>query len=339
MSYVFDVGKGEGDVQKNPLNVALYISFFPQLIAGPIVRYNTIAHQIENRRENFDDFCVGIYRFTAGLSKKVLLANNLVIVADRAFDQPLSDLSTSMAWLGILAYTLQIYFDFSGYSDMAIGLGKMFGFHFKENFDYPYLSQSIREFWRRWHISLGSWFRDYVYIPLGGSKRGNMRTALNLIVVWFMTGLWHGANLTFVVWGIYYCVLILIERYILKEGRNNDRSKLVRRSIVFLLVVIGWVFFRSPNLTSAGGYLRIMFAIVPNQLMDRQFILYSREYFLFLVVGFILAGGAVPAFRKQLNKYPKVEYVFTVLLSCAGLLFSIAYLTKGGYNPFIYFNF
>lgn len=218
-------------------------------------------------------------------------------------------------------------------------LGKMFGFHFKENFDYPYLSQSIREFWRRWHISLGSWFRDYVYIPLGGSKRGNMRTALNLIVVWFMTGLWHGANLTFVVWGIYYCVLILIKRYILKEGRNNDRSKLVRRSIVFLLVVIGWVFFRSPNLTSAGGYLRIMFAIVPNQLMDRQFILYSREYFLFLVVGFILAGGAVPAFRKQLNKYPKVEYVFTVLLSCAGLLFSIAYLTKGGYNPFIYFNF
>jgi alginate O-acetyltransferase complex protein AlgI len=339
MSYVFDVGKGEGDVQKNPLNVALYISFFPQLIAGPIVRYNTIAHQIENRRENFDDFCVGIYRFTAGLSKKLLLANNLAIVADRAFDQPLSDLSTSMAWLGILAYTLQIYFDFSGYSDMAIGLGKMFGFHFKENFDYPYLSQSIREFWRRWHISLGSWFRDYVYIPLGGSKRGNMRTALNLIVVWFMTGLWHGANLTFVVWGIYYCVLILIERYILKEGRNNDRSKLVRRSIVFLLVVIGWVFFRSPNLTSAGGYLRIMFAIVPNQLMDRQFILYSREYFLFLVVGFILAGGAVPAFRKQLNKYPKVEYVFTVLLSCAGLLLSIAYLTKGGYNPFIYFNF
>jgi hypothetical protein len=254
-------------------------------------------------------------------------------------EQTLSDLSTSMAWLGILAYTLQIYFDFSGYSDMAIGLGKMFGFHFKENFDYPYLSQSIREFWRRWHISLGSWFRDYVYIPLGGSKRGNMRTALNLIVVWFMTGLWHGANLTFVVWGIYYCVLILIERYILKEGRNNDRSKLVRRSIVFLLVVIGWVFFRSPNLTSAGGYLRIMFAIVPNQLMDRQFILYSREYFLFLVVGFILAGGAVPAFRKQLNKYPKVEYVFTVLLSCAGLLLSIAYLTKGGYNPFIYFNF
>lgn len=183
MSYVFDVSRGEGDVQKNPLNVALYISFFPQLIAGPIVRYNTIAHQIENRIENFDDFCTGTYRFTAGLSKKVLLANNLAIMADRAFDQPLSDLSTSMAWLGILAYTLQIYFDFSGYSDMAIGLGRMFGFHFNENFDYPYLSQSIRDFWRRWHKSLGSWFRDYVYIPLGGSKRGNIRTALNLIVV------------------------------------------------------------------------------------------------------------------------------------------------------------
>lgn len=339
MSYVFDVSRGEGDVQKNPLNVALYISFFPQLIAGPIVRYNTIAHQIENRIENFDDFCTGTYRFTAGLSKKVLLANNLAIMADRAFDQPLSDLSTSMAWLGILAYTLQIYFDFSGYSDMAIGLGRMFGFHFNENFDYPYLSQSIRDFWRRWHKSLGSWFRDYVYIPLGGSKRGNIRTALNLIVVWFLTGLWHGAYLTFVVWGIYYCVLILIERYILNEGRNNDRSKLVRRCIVFLLVVIGWVFFRSPNLTSAGGYLRIMFAIAPNQLIDRQFILYLREFFLFLVVGFILAGGTVPALRKQLNKYPKVEYAFTVLLSCAGLLLSIAYLTKGGYNPFIYFNF
>lgn len=339
MSYVFDVSRGDGEVQKNPFNVALYISFFPQLIAGPIVRYNTIATQIKNRRENFDDFCSGIYRFTSGLSKKVLLANNFAIVADRAFDQPLSALSTSMAWLGILAYTLQIYYDFSGYSDMAVGLGRMFGFHFLENFDYPYLSKSIREFWRRWHISLGTWFRDYVYIPLGGSRGSNRRTAFNLIVVWFLTGLWHGAELTFVVWGIYYCVLLLFERFILKEKNASYRNMLVRRIITFFLVVIGWVFFRSPNLMSSVGYLRVMFALSSNPLINGQFVLYMREYYHFLVVGFLLAIGAVPVLRKHLRKYPKMEYALTALLSCIGFLLSIAYLTKGSYNPFIYFNF
>ena len=212
MSYVIDVYRGE-EAQKSILNVGLYISFFPQLIAGPIVRYKTVAYQILHRKESFDDFSSGVCRFIIGMGKKVLLANSLAVVADAAFDGDIANTSASFAWLGAIAYTMQIFFDFSGYSDMAIGLGKMFGFKFLENFDYPYISGSITEFWRRWHISLGSWFRDYVYFPLGGSRvKSKGRLIFNLFVVWLLTGIWHGANWTFIIWGLMYFVLLVIEK-------------------------------------------------------------------------------------------------------------------------------
>ena len=215
MSYVLDVYRDRGAVQKNILNVGLYISFFPQLIAGPIVRYETVAEEINNRKETVEDFFGGFIRFIYGFAKKVLLSNNFAIIADRAFDTAAAggELSVSMSWLGAVSYAFQIFFDFGGYSDMAIGLGRMFGFHFLENFDYPYISRSITEFWRRCHISLGSWFRDYVYFPLGGSRVNKPRLILNLFVVWFLTGVWHGANWTFILWGLIYFVLLVVEKF------------------------------------------------------------------------------------------------------------------------------
>ena len=214
LSYVLDVDRDRGKVQRNPLKVALYISFFPQLIAGPIVKYETVAEEIDGRRENWADFSAGVCRFLVGLGKKVLLANQLAVVADFAYGLEAGELSTGMAWLGAVCYTMQIYFDFSGYSDMAIGMGRMFGFHFLENFNYPYLSRSITEFWRRWHISLSTWFRDYVYFPLGGSRVDRRwKHIRNLFVVWLLTGIWHGAAWTFVLWGLYYFVLLVLEKY------------------------------------------------------------------------------------------------------------------------------
>ena len=214
LSYVLDVHRGRGQVQKSPLKVGLYISFFPQLIAGPIVKYETVADQIDNRQESWADFSAGCARFIAGLGKKVLIANQVAVVADRAFNLGNGELSASFAWLGAICYTLQIYYDFSGYSDMAIGLGKMFGFHFLENFNYPYISKSITEFWRRWHISLSACFRDYVYFPLGGSRvSSKWKHIRNLFVVWLLTGVWHGANWTFIVWGLLYFVLLVLEKY------------------------------------------------------------------------------------------------------------------------------
>lgn len=213
LSYVLDVHRDRGEVQRSPLKVGLYISFFPQLIAGPIVKYETVAQQIDHRKEIWADFSAGCSRFIVGLGKKVLLSNQLAVVADRAFGQG-DGLSASFAWLGALCYTLQIYYDFSGYSDMAIGLGKMFGFHFLENFNYPYISRSITEFWRRWHISLSTWFRDYVYFPLGGSRvNSKAKHIRNLFVVWLLTGVWHGANWTFLAWGLFYFVLLVLEKY------------------------------------------------------------------------------------------------------------------------------
>ena len=214
LSYVLDIQRGHGQVQRSPLKVGLYISFFPQLIAGPIVKYETVADQIDHRKENWEDFSSGCARFVVGLGKKVLLANQLALVADRAFQLGgMGQLTTGFAWLGSLCYTLQIYYDFSGYSDMAIGLGKMFGFHFLENFNYPYISRSVTEFWRRWHISLSTWFRDYVYFPLGGSRVNSKGKHIrNLFVVWLLTGIWHGANWTFIVWGLFYFVLLMLEK-------------------------------------------------------------------------------------------------------------------------------
>ncbi len=339
ISYVIDVYRKNGEVQKNPLNVALYIAFFPQLIAGPIVRYETIAKQIKSRQETFDDFASGVSRFMVGLGKKVLLSNTLAIVADNAFNMnSINELSVSMAWLGAIAYTFQIYYDFSGYSDMAIGLGKMFGFSFLENFNYPYISKSISEFWRRWHISLGSWFRDYVYFPLGGSRVDTKKRLLfNLFVVWFLTGIWHGANWTFIIWGIMYFALISIEKLIGFEKKFNKLS-FIKHIYTMFFVILGWVIFRSSNITEAFSYMGKMFGVRANGIFDAYFYLNIVENLIFIIVATIFSAPIYKIINKKVkeNKFIAPIYVMAMLIL---FIVAISYILKGAYNPFIYFNF
>ncbi|MFV0518310.1 MAG: MBOAT family O-acyltransferase [Aminipila sp.] len=339
ISYVIDVYREKGHAQKNPLNVGLYIAFFPQLVAGPIVRYETVAEQIQNRKESFEDVSAGVCRFLVGFSKKVILANNLALVADKAFKLlGTDDLSSGMAWLGAICYTLQIYYDFSGYSDMAIGLGKMFGFQFDENFNYPYISKSVTEFWRRWHISLGTWFRDYVYIPLGGSRVDTQaRLYFNLFVVWFLTGLWHGANWTFICWGLLYFVSLSIEKTTGIDKRED--YKLVRHLYTMLLVIFGWVLFRADNITDALIYLKTMFIPGDAGFIDAEAIVCAKEYIVFLFFGVLFSRP----FAKKLAKTKFAKTKVAAFLYVTGLLtlflICISYLVKGAYNPFIYFNF
>ena len=339
ISYVIDVYRKNGEVQKNPLNVALYIAFFPQLIAGPIVRYETIAKQIKSRQETFDDFASGVCRFMVGLGEKVLLSNTLAIVADNAFNMnSINELSLSMAWLGAIAYTFQIYYDFSGYSDMAIGLGKMFGFSFLENFNYPYISKSISEFWRRWHISLGSWFRDYVYFPLGGSRVDTKKKLLfNLFVVWFLTGIWHGANWTFIIWGIMYFVLISIEKLIGFEKKFNKLS-FIKHIYTMFFVILGWVIFRSSNITEAFSYMGKMFGVRASGIFDAYFYLNIVENLIFIIVATIFSAPIYKIINKKVkeNKLIALIYVMGMIIL---FIVAISYILKGAYNPFIYFNF
>ncbi len=338
MSYVIDVYRGRGKVQKNILNVGLYITFFPQLIAGPIVRYETVAEEIQNRRENAEDFFGGFSRFVVGLSKKVLLSNTLAILADKCFGlNSAGTLSAGMAWLGATAYTLQIFFDFSGYSDMAIGLGKMFGFHFLENFDYPYISKSVTEFWRRWHISLGTWFRDYVYFPLGGSRvKTKFRLALNLFVVWLLTGIWHGAQWSFFLWGLMYFVLITFEKLTGLPKKDGRCINIAKRIYTLFFVVTGWVIFRAENLGEGFGYLRSMFTFTGGT--DGVFLAYLSQYAVIILAGILIS---TPVFKKLGQRfdgrpvYEGARAVGLVLL----FVFSVASLVSSAYNPFIYFNF
>ena len=334
MSYVIDVYRRDGEVQKNPCNVALYISFFPQLIAGPIVRYQTIADQIKSRNENFADFTNGAYRFMIGFVKKVLIANNVAIVADGIFDSEVG--SVSSAWLGAIAYTLQIFFDFSGYSEMAIGLGKMFGFEFLENFDYPYISKSVSEFWRRWHISLGTWFRDYVYFPLGGSRvKKKSRLVFNLFVVWSLTGIWHGANWTFLVWGLFYFVILTLEKL------TGFSKKLGAFSHIYtmLLVIVGWVVFRSNDIASAWNYLKDMFGFGALPFYDSTTVFYLSNYSFFLVLGIICCFPIIRTIRKRVDTNKPIYIIISGIVLILTFLISVTYTIKGTYNPFIYFNF
>ncbi|MBE7064476.1 MAG: MBOAT family protein [Ruminococcaceae bacterium] len=340
MSYVIDVYRGNGNVQKNILNVGLYISFFPQLIAGPIVRYETVAEEIQNRKETVDDFFDGFARFIVGLAKKVLLSNSFAILADKAFDSvgAQEDVSVAFCWLGAIAYTMQIFFDFSGYSDMAIGLGRMFGFHFLENFDYPYISTSISEFWRRWHISLGTWFRDYVYFPLGGSRVSRLRLIFNLFVVWFLTGVWHGANFTFAVWGLMYFVLIAAEKLTGFDKKNGKFITPFKWIYTMFFVIIGWVIFRADSLGSAVLYMKSMFGIGNNYLSDGLFTGYFMQNLLLIIIGTVLC---TPIFN-ILNERFKNNVVFDIarVLFVIGLfVLSVSSLVSSSYNPFIYFNF
>lgn len=338
LSYVLDVQRGRGQVQRSPLKVGLYISFFPQLIAGPIVKYETVADQIDNRKETWADFSAGCSRFIVGLGKKVLLSNQLALVADRAFALESADkLTLSFAWLGALCYTFQIYYDFSGYSDMAIGLGKMFGFHFLENFNYPYISKSITEFWRRWHISLSTWFRDYVYFPLGGSRVSSKAKHIrNLFVVWLLTGIWHGANWTFIAWGLFYFVLLVLEKY----GHLGRGWPVVCQWLfTFLMVNFAWVLFRADGLGQAAGYLAAMFGQGAG-LWSAETGLFFRENWTVLLAGAIFAAPAAPALRDWAAKRSSIvlDVGYALMAACVFLV-SASFIIKGTYNPFIYFNF
>jgi len=352
MSYVFDVYYEKTPVQKNFFHLALYVSMFPQLIAGPIVRYETVAEEIENRKESSKDFTDGMVRFVFGLAKKVLIANYVALTADNVFALVGKELSVATSWLGIIAYTLQIYFDFSAYSDMAIGMGKMFGFHFLENFNYPYVAKSITDFWRRWHMSLSTWFRDYVYIPLGGNRVKQSRWVLNLFVVWFLTGLWHGANWTFIVWGLYYFVLLLVEKL------TGFTRKLGVFSHVYtlLMVLIGWVFFRSESLAMAWQYLKTMFGVGAYAFSDEIFQHYFSHGVWVLLAALIFSLPILPALKRKFLPHEEQGAALAGVpakawmpvwaaelcrsaATCILFVLSLLVCIQSTYNPFIYFNF
>ncbi len=347
MSYVIDVYRGDVKVQKNPLFVALYISFFPQLIAGPIVRYSTIEDQIQTRVITGEDVSEGVKRFMLGFFKKVLLANNMAIIADKAFllIDTQSEISISFAWLGIISYTLQIFYDFSGYSEMAIGIGRIFGFHFLENFDYPYIAKSITEFWRRWHMSLGTWFRDYVYFPLGGSRVGSKAILMrNLFVVWFLTGVWHGASWNFVIWGLLYFVLIALEKLLNIPNRFHKQTARIGYQVFTLLAVMfGWVLFRAPTLDQATIYLSHLLGRANNSFLDGNTLFYLREYGWFLLAALVFCApvaGVVMRASQSLRGWSHYLYDAMKIAVYIGLfMFALSYLVMDAYNPFIYFNF
>ena len=346
MSYVFDVYKGNGNVQKNPFYVGLYITFFPQLIAGPIVRYETVSREINCRKENFNDISTGIERFIIGLGKKVIISNQWAILADYAFNmnQTGNLHSASLAWIGAIAYAFQILFDFSGYSDMAIGLGKMFGFEFLENFNYPYISQTVSEFWRRWHISLGSWFRDYVYIPLGGSRVSKFKLYRNLFVVWFLTGMWHGASWNFIIWGLYFGVFIALEKAFLEKALYKT-PKVLRHTYLLLIVVVGWVFFRANDITQAFEFLKVMFGFNGNDVINSSVNIYLIDYWYILLASIILSTPIVKGLKQLILKINKnaldndIAYLMHGLSLGIYMFIIMVMLSSSTYNPFLYFRF
>ena len=337
ISYIIDVYKCKSKYQKNIISFGLYISMFPQLVAGPIVQYSDIDYQLKNRKESFELFGKGTFYFMWGLFKKVLLANRMGIIFESILN--FSNISTFTAWIGALSYTFQIYFDFSGYSDMAIGLGYMFGFKIKENFNYPYLSKNITEFWRKWHISLGNWFREYIYIPLGGNKVSTIKHIRNIFIVWFLTGFWHGANWNFIVWGIYYAIILIIEKYLLKKLLNILPSFLSHIYTMFI-VIIGWVFFFNEDINKALDYLKIMLSIGNISLFDNISLYYIYSSGISFIICFIFS---TPLIHKILSntiinkKYDTGLYI--CLTHIILFIITISYIISDTYNPFLYFRF
>lgn len=338
MSYVIDVYRGQVDAQRNYWKVLLYISFFPQLIAGPIVKYYDIAREIENRRQNLSEVAEGFRRFCMGLSKKVLISNTVALAADAVFTLPVSRVNILTAWIGAIAYLLQIYYDFSGYSDMAIGLGKMFGFHFKENFRYPYASTSIQDFWRRWHISLSTWFKEYLYIPLGGNRKGKIRTCVNKMVVFFCTGLWHGASWTFVVWGLYHGMFLMIESLL---PRRKKAPAFLGHLYALLVVTVGFVLFRADTLSQGLAIIGAMFTGFSfGEEMMSTAVLQLTPLFLFMTAaGIICAAPWKEWLEKSGRKLLPLVEGFSYPISIALLILCVLSLSGGTYNPFIYFRF
>jgi len=346
ISYLTDVYRGQVQAQTNFIRLGTYIALFPQLIAGPIIRYHEIEPQLSQRDFSWENLYQGIQRFCLGLARKILIANQLALIADDIFARAPGTITSATAWLGALVYALQIYYDFAGYSDMAIGLGRMFGFRFPENFNFPYLATSIRDFWRRWHITLSAWFKDYLYIPLGGNRKGKGRTYLNLYIVFFLTGLWHGASWTFVVWGLMHGTLMVVER--LGFDRLLEKSyQPLRHLYTLLMVVVAWVFFRADSLDYAVTFVGRMFSFQGGGLSP--FMAYYRQP-LYWVVGIIALLGATPLFD-WLNRQWKTAVCngnrcmshlryWSVMIGMVAVLFiSCCFLVTGGYNPFIYFRF
>jgi len=341
MSYTIDVYRGKVAANRNLLKIASYITMFPQLVAGPIVRYADIENQLNNHRIRLDQFVDGIKRFIIGLTKKVLIANTMAKIADQVFELSGNELTTGIAWIGVIAYSLQIYFDFSGYSCMAIGIGKMLGFDFPENFNYPYISKSIKEFWKRWHISLSTWFRDYLYISLGGNRKGKIITYRNLIIVFFLCGLWHGASWNFVIWGLFHGLFLVLERTPFGKVMSKATA-FVKHVYVLLIVMIGWVFFRAENLHSSITYLQTMFSFKAD---NKYYILeiFQADTVIMLIAGFVFSTPVFQYFLKKLNNMrsavkPAIEISLMILLFALFIICAVG-LAAGTYNPFIYFRF
>ena len=338
MSYIIDIYRNDGKVNKNIFSVALYISFFPQLVAGPIIKYKTIDEQIRVRKESIDYFSYGINRFVIGLGKKIIISDMLGAISDNIFLLANSSgIDMITAWIGAICYTLQIYFDFSGYSDMAIGLGHLFGFKFPENFNYPYISRSITEFWRRWHISLSTWFKEYLYIPLGGNRRGNVY--FNLFVVFLVTGLWHGASWNFVIWGLWHGMFMIIERVIRNENWYKKIPSFIKIIITLFIVIIGWVLFKATTLEEGLKYLSIMFGLssFSNITFDYTYFI-SRKLIILIIIGII---ASTPIFKNIFNRYRdiKVFELIKTLLIILLFIISIIFMVNSTYSPFIYFQF
>lgn len=327
LSYTIDVYKGKVTAEKNIINFAAFVSLFPQLIAGPIVKYSDINKELKNPTLNMNNFEVGLEEFIIGLSKKVLIANNIGMLWSEISSKDLINISTPLAWLGIIAFSFQIYFDFSGYSLMAIGLGKMIGFNFPMNFNFPYISRSITEFWRRWHMTLGSWFKEYVYIPLGGNRVNKTRVFINLLIVWFLTGFWHGAEYTFILWGLYFFILICVEKLFLGNFLKNHVVFSHLYTIFFL--IIGWCIFAITDIGSLVIYIKKMFAMD----FSSDWIYYIRNYFIVIILCVISSTPIVIKIYNSMNK------VFKSILIVVLFIISVAYLVDSSYNPFLYFRF
>lgn len=343
LSYVIDVYRGTVKVQKNPLFFALYISFFPQLIAGPIVRYSTIEEQITNRKCTVEGFANGAKRFMTGYAKKVILANNLAVVAKEVFAMDIKSTNPLILWIGSICFSLQILYDFSGYSDMAIGLGHIFGFEFLENFDYPYISKSVTEFWRRWHMSLGQWFRDYVYIPLGGSRVSAGRHVVNMLIVWLLTGIWHGANYTFLLWGLEYFILLVIEKYVVKpDAHKNMVFKGIWQCFTLLSIDFGWVMFNSSNWRDGIRYCLAMFGKYGVHFTFNDIVLkYCREYGFFIIMGLLFATPITRILEVKVSNLKNGQIMNILVPVVYGIVFlwAVSFIILGAHNPFIYFNF
>lgn len=340
MSYVIDVYWKKVKPQKNFISVATYITLFPQLIAGPIVNYKTVENELVKRNQSWNNIADGLRRFIVGLTKKVIIANNVAILADTIFNTSAAELGTILVWLGAIAYAIQIYFDFSGYSDMAIGLGKMFGFNFLENFNYPYIATSITDFWRRWHISLSSWFREYVYIPLGGNRCSKLKWLRNIIVVWMLTGLWHGANWNFIIWGLYFGVILIIEKLFLQKLIEKSPN-VVKHIYAIFFILIGWMIFRVEDFSELMQVLKTAFVYkssgIESFLMNHGEVLPTIPFLIFGII------GSTPFVQKFCNMVFKKENKINVFIKDVGFIsifvITILFLLSLSYNPFIYFRF